>query len=51
MIIRSETWLFKISIEVIFTPMTYLVVGFLKKAEGADHYDLDTNFSPFSLRD
>jgi uncharacterized integral membrane protein (TIGR00697 family) len=44
-------WLFKISIEVIFTPMTYLVVDFLKKAEGVDHYDVDTNFSPFSLRD
>ncbi len=44
-------WLFKIAIEVIFTPITYAVVGFLKKAENEDYYDHKTNFSPFSLRD
>ena len=41
---------FKISIEVLFTPGTYLVVGWLKKAEGVDVFDHDTNFTPFSLK-
>ncbi len=44
-------WLFKISIEVIFTPITYAVVNFLKRTENEDYYDHKTNFSPFSLRD
>ncbi len=42
-------WLFKVAVEVIFTPVTYAVVGFLKKAEGVDHYDRETDFSPFTL--
>lgn len=44
-------WLFKVSVEVVFTPVTYLVVGFLKRAEGVDVYDRETNFTPFSLKD
>jgi len=44
-------WVFKISIEVLFTPLTYTIVGFLKRTENEDFYDKDTNFSPFSLRD
>lgn len=44
-------WLFKIAIEVLFTPLTYLVVNFLKKAENEDFYDNNTNFTPFSLKD
>jgi len=39
-------WAFKIMYEVIATPLTYLVVGFLKKREGIDTYDYHTNFSP-----
>jgi len=42
---------FKICIEVIMTPVTYAVVGWLKKQEGEDFYDTDTNFTPFSVRD
>jgi hypothetical protein len=49
--ILGFNWLFKISIEVLMTPATYAVVGFLKKAENEDYYDRGTNFSPFSLRD
>jgi hypothetical protein len=30
------------------TPVTYLVVAFLKRAENEDYYDKDTNFNPFS---
>ena len=29
------------------TPLTYLVVNTLKKAEGVDLYDTDTDFNPF----
>jgi len=43
-------WVFKVSIEVFFTPVTYAVVGFLKRAEGVDHYDRSTDFTPFSLK-
>ncbi len=36
--------------EVLATPLTYAIVGFLKRAEREDYYDRDTNFTPFSLR-
>jgi len=36
--------------EVVMTPVTYRVVGFLKRAEHEDYYDRHTNFTPFSLR-
>jgi queuosine precursor transporter len=44
-------FLFKLSVEVAFTPLTYFVVGRLKTAEGVDTYDRDTDFTPFSLKD
>jgi uncharacterized integral membrane protein (TIGR00697 family) len=40
-------WVLKVSWEVILTPVTYAVVGFLKRREGFDVYDVDTEFSPF----
>jgi uncharacterized integral membrane protein (TIGR00697 family) len=42
-------YVFKVFIEVIMTPVTYAVVGFLKRAEREDYYDVDTDFNPFSL--
>jgi queuosine precursor transporter len=36
--------------EIVATPLTYRVVAFLKKAENEDYYDIDTNFTPFSLK-
>jgi queuosine precursor transporter len=39
----------KVLWEVVATPITYLVVGFLKRAENEDYYDRDTDFNPFSL--
>jgi uncharacterized integral membrane protein (TIGR00697 family) len=42
-------WLFKVLYETLATPLTYLVVNALKKAEGEDYYDRDTNFNPVSL--
>ncbi len=44
-------WLFKVGVEVVFTPLTYVIVGWLKKTEGEDYYDRNTNFTPFSLSD
>ena len=44
-------FVFKVGIEVLFTPATYAVVGWLKRAEGIDTYDYDTRFTPFSLKD
>jgi uncharacterized integral membrane protein (TIGR00697 family) len=39
-------WAAKVMVEVIFTPITYSVVDYLKRAEGIDFYDYDTDFSP-----
>jgi queuosine precursor transporter len=32
---------------VLATPLTYKVVNFLKRSEGIDTFDRDTNFNPF----
>jgi uncharacterized integral membrane protein (TIGR00697 family) len=42
-------YLFKCAIEALMTPVTYLAVGFLKRAEYEDFYDRDTNFNPFGV--
>lgn len=45
-----SNYLFKTGIEILFTPITYKVVSFLKKKENEDYYDTDTNFNPFNLK-
>ncbi len=40
----------KVGVEVVFTPVTYKIVGALKKAEGEDYYDTNTRFTPFTLK-
>ncbi len=42
-------WIIKTVVEVLLTPLTYIVINKVKKVEGVDHYDRDTNFNPFSL--
>lgn len=42
-------YLLKVAWEVLATPVTYAVVGFLKRAEHEDFYDYGTDFTPFSL--
>ena len=42
-------YLFKVAVEVLMTPVTYLIVHVLKRAEGEDYYDRDTNFNPFVM--
>jgi uncharacterized integral membrane protein (TIGR00697 family) len=39
----------KVLWEVVNTPLTYVIVNFLKRAEQEDYFDKDTNFTPFSL--
>jgi hypothetical protein len=34
--------------EVLLTPATYAIVGFLKRREGVDVFDRDVDFTPFS---
>ncbi|HVW83483.1 MAG TPA: queuosine precursor transporter [Bryobacteraceae bacterium] len=41
-------YLFKVVYEVLATPLTYLVVNFLKRTEGVNYFDRDTNFNPFA---
>ena len=43
-------YLLKVLWEALLTPVTYRVVGALKRAEGVDVYDSDTDFTPFSVR-
>lgn len=42
-------YILKVGLEVLLTPVTVLVVNALKKAEGEDYYDTDTDFNPFRL--
>ena len=41
-------WAIKTAWEALLTPVTYLVVGFLKRREGVEVFDTDTDFSPFA---
>lgn len=45
-----SNYLFKVGVEILFTPITYKAVGFLKKKEHTDHYDYTTNFNPFRIK-
>ena len=46
----GSNYIFKVAVEVLFTPLTYKAVAFLKAREGVDYFDRDTNFNPFSHR-
>ena len=48
--VATDQYVLKTLWEVIATPATYRIVAFLKRAEQEDYYDLNTNFTPFSLR-
>jgi uncharacterized PurR-regulated membrane protein YhhQ (DUF165 family) len=43
-------WTLKVLYEVIATPLTYAIVGLLKRREHLDTYDYQTNFSPLLFR-
>jgi uncharacterized integral membrane protein (TIGR00697 family) len=43
-------YVFKSGWEILMMPVTYRVVGFLKRAEKEDYFDRGTDFTPFSLQ-
>jgi len=43
----ASGYIFKVVYEILATPLTYLIVDFLKDKEGIDTFDRGTNFSPF----
>jgi len=45
-----SNYVFKVGVEVIFTPLTYRIVARLKSAERMDVFDIGTDFNPFRLR-
>ena len=47
--VMVSNYIIKVLWEAIVTPFTYRVVGFLKRAEQEDYYDIGTDFTPFSL--
>ncbi len=46
--VMLSQFILKVSWEVLLTPVTYGAVGWLKRREGVDVYDVGTNFTPFS---
>ncbi len=49
--IALSNYLFKVGIEVLFTPITYRVIAWFKREEEMDVYDTNTNFNPFAIGD
>ena len=49
-LVMLSQFVFKVGVEVAFTPVTYKVVSALKRAEHEDYYDRNTDFNPFTLR-
>lgn len=45
-----SNYLFKTGIEILFTPLTYRVISFLKRNEDYNSHDIDIDFSPFSIK-
>jgi uncharacterized integral membrane protein (TIGR00697 family) len=49
-IVLLTQWALKVAWEALLTPFTYAIVGFLKRREGVDVYDVGTDFSPFQIK-
>lgn len=45
-----SAWAFKVAWEFLALPITIRVVRFLKREEGEDFFDIETDFSPFRLK-
>lgn len=50
LLVMVTNWALKVGWEAALTPVTYAVVGTLKRREGIDLFDEDTDFSPFRAR-
>ncbi len=44
-----SNYVFKVGVEVLFTPLTYLIINKLKKSEQEDYYDYKTDFNPLKI--
>lgn len=49
LVMALSNYLFKTAIEVVFTPLTYAVVSFMKRTEGSDAYDTGVRYTPLPL--
>ncbi len=45
--VMLTNWALKVGWEAVLTPVTYAVVGWLKRHEGVDIFDRNTDFTPF----
>jgi uncharacterized integral membrane protein (TIGR00697 family) len=45
-----HAWVIKVAYEALATPLTYAIVGYLKRVDRTDTYDYGTEFNPFGLR-
>lgn len=43
-------YLIKLAYEFLMLPVTYTLVRYLKRVDKMDYYDIDTKFTPFSLK-
>ncbi|MGZ8346697.1 MAG: queuosine precursor transporter [Allosphingosinicella sp.] len=50
LVVLLTQWALKVGWEALLTPVTYGVVGFLKRREGIDVFDEGTDFTPFQTR-
>ena len=50
LLVLATQWALKVGWEALLTPVTYAVVGWLKRREGVDVYDEGTDFTPFRAR-
>jgi queuosine precursor transporter len=48
--VMITNWLLKVLWEALLTPVTYAVVGWLKRHEGVDLFDEGTDFTPFKTQ-
>ena len=48
--VMAAQFVLKVSVEIVFTPLTYVIVNWLKRAENEDYYDRQTDFNPFHLK-
>ena len=49
-LVMFTQWALKVAWEALLTPVTYALVGWLKRREGVDVYDEATDFTPFRAR-
>jgi uncharacterized integral membrane protein (TIGR00697 family) len=48
--VAMAQYVLKTAWEILATPLTYWVVGFLKRKENQDFYDIHTDFTPFRVK-